>query len=93
MAVAESARQSRAASRERRATILVVGLAAVARLPRDPRFQRHVIVLVIGLAAAARLTQDSQANSLARLAAWDKRQQARILRTVKGKVKLDTPKG
>ena len=93
MAVTESARQSGAVSRKRRTAMLVVGLAAVARLPRDPRFQRKVIVLVVGLAAAARLAQNGHTNSLARLAAWDRRQEARILRTVKGKAKLDVPKG
>ena len=62
MAVTESARPSGAVSRKRRATLLVVGLAA-----------------------AARLAQNGQANSLARLVAWDRRQQVRILRTVKGK--------
>jgi len=46
-----------------------------------------VIVLVVGLAAVARLAQNGQATSLARLAAWDRRQQERILRTVKGKAR------
>jgi hypothetical protein len=93
MAVTESPRQSDAASRNRRTIMLAVGLAAVTRLPRDRRFQRNVIVLVVGLAAAARLAQNGQTNSLARLAAWDRRQQVRLLRTVKGKEKLAVPKG
>lgn len=92
MAVTESARRSEAAGRKRRTILLAVGLAAVTRLPRDRRFQRNVIVLVVGLAAAARLAQNGQTNSLGRLAAWDRRQQVRLLRTVKGKVKLAVPK-
>ena len=87
MAVTESARQSGAVSRKRRATLLMVGLAAAARVPRDPRFQRNVVVLVVGLAAAARLAQNGQATSLARLAAWDRRQRERILSTVKSKAR------
>jgi hypothetical protein len=87
VAVTESPRQSGAVSRKRRATLLAVGLAAAARIPRDPRFQRNVILLVVGLAAAARLAQNGQATSLVRLVAWDRRQQERILRTVKGKAR------
>ncbi len=64
---------------------LAVGLAAAARLPRDPRFQRTVIVLAIGLAALSGLARDGQTTSLARLAAWDKKQQMRALRAVNGK--------
>ena len=87
VAVTESPRQSGAVSRKRRTTLLMVGLAAAARIPRDPRFQRNVIVLVVGLAAVARLAQNGQATSLVRLVAWDRRQQERILRTVKGKAR------
>ena len=40
---------------------------------------------IIGLAALGGLARNGQATSLARLAAWDKKQQVRALRIVKGK--------
>jgi hypothetical protein len=82
MADTEPARQSRT-SRENHMAWLLVGLAAAARLPRDPRFQRRLIMLAIGLAAAADLARNSESASLARLLAWDRRQQMRALRAVK----------
>ncbi len=72
-------------SRDQRMAWLAVGLAAAVRLPRDPRFQRRVIMLAIGLAALGGLARNGQATSLARLAAWDKKQQLRAIRVVKGK--------
>jgi hypothetical protein len=84
MADTQPALQSRA-NRDQRLAWLAVGLAAAVRLPRDPRFQRRVIVLAIGLAALSGLARNGQATSLARLAAWDKKQQMRAMRVVKGK--------
>jgi hypothetical protein len=52
-------------------TMVVIGLAAAARLARDNR--EMAIVTLIALAAAASLARASRARSLARLAAWDKR--------------------
>jgi len=84
MADTQPALQSRA-NRDQRLAWLAVGLAAAVRLPRDPRFQRRVIVLAIGLAALGGLARNGQATSLARLAAWDKKQQMRAMRVIKGK--------
>jgi hypothetical protein len=53
--------------------MVVIGLAAAARLARDRRTYERVIVVAIGLAAVARMARDNQSRSLARLAAWDKR--------------------
>jgi hypothetical protein len=78
-----SARRLRAAGRRRRAVIVVIGLAAVARLPWDSHAQQHAIMLAIGLAALAALARESQARSLARLAAWDQRQNLRHPRAAK----------
>jgi hypothetical protein len=77
------ARRLRAASRRRDAVIVVIGLAAVARLPWDSRAQQHAIMLAIGLAAAAALARENQARSLARLVAWDQRQNLRQSRVLK----------
>ncbi len=84
MADTQPALQSRA-SRDRRMAWLAVGLAAAVRLPQDPGFQRRVIMLAIGLAALGGLARNGQASSLARLAAWDKKQQLRAMRVVKGR--------
>jgi hypothetical protein len=70
------AREARA-SREHRLIMLGIGLEALLNLLRNPRFQRNVITGLIGLAALARLSRESRARSLARLAAWDKKQNLR----------------
>ena len=70
------AREARA-SREHRLIVLGIELKALLNLLRSPRFQRNVITGLIGLAALARLSKESQARSIARLAAWDKKQRLR----------------
>ncbi len=77
------ARSVRAADRNRRVALAGVVVVALARLPRDKRFQETVITLVIGLAALAAIARESQARSIARLAAWDERRHQRDLHTVK----------
>jgi hypothetical protein len=54
-------------------TMVVIGLAAAARLARDNRTYEMAIAALIALAAAASLARASRARSFARLAAWDKR--------------------
>ena len=76
-----SARPRIGGDRRRHAALFATVLVALARLPRDKRFQERAITLVIALAAAAALARESQARSLARLAAWDKRRNQRDLRT------------
>jgi hypothetical protein len=52
----------------------MVGLAVAAGIARDPRTQRAVIMAVIMAAAAVTALRENQQRSVARLAAWDKRQ-------------------
>jgi hypothetical protein len=68
------AHRSWGANSEHRVIMAVIGLALAERLARDSRSYQHVIMAVIGLAAVAGVARASQARSLARLAAWDKRQ-------------------
>jgi hypothetical protein len=79
----DTSRQSSSANRGKQLAILVIGLAAVARLPGNRRAQQHAIMLAIVLAAMAGLARDSQARSFERLTAWDKRRNVRYLRTAK----------
>ena len=64
-------------------SMVVIGLAVVARIMRDPRTHEAAIVAVIAVAAAAGLGKASRAKSFARLAAWDKRRTANELRKLK----------
>jgi hypothetical protein len=57
--------------------MLGIGLGVVARLLRDPRFQARVITGVIGLAVLRRAVRESEAHTVERLVAWDKRRQTR----------------
>jgi len=54
----------------------MIGLAVAARLARDTRTYEPAIVVVIAVVAMAGLGKASQANTFARLAAWDKRRSA-----------------
>jgi len=54
----------------------MIGLAGAARLARDTRTYEPAIVVVIAVVAMAGLGKASQANTFARLAAWDKRRSA-----------------
>jgi hypothetical protein len=83
----QQAPRSRASSSGKRIALLMIGVAAVARLPGNSRAQQHAIMLGIFLGAAAGLTKDSQAQSRARLVAWDKRRNLRYLRTLEAQAK------
>ncbi|MGH3152111.1 MAG: hypothetical protein ACRDOB_15490 [Streptosporangiaceae bacterium] len=87
MAGTEPSRQPLAANGDQRMAWLVVGLAASARLARDPRFQQGVIMLAIVLAAWTGVARNGKATSLARLVAWDRRQRERLERMGKDKVR------
>jgi hypothetical protein len=58
-----------------RMVLMGIGLAVVARLLRDPGFQARVITGIIGLAVLQRAMKESQARTVQRLIAWDKRHQ------------------
>jgi hypothetical protein len=64
----------------RRVVVIVIGLAAVARLARDSRSYEPAVVAVIALGAMAALGRASRERSFARLAAWDKRRSTQVRR-------------
>ena len=68
--------------------MVVIGLAVAARMVRDPRSHESAIMVVIAVAAVAGLGRASQARSFARLAAWDKRRNAREPRMLKAPASL-----
>lgn len=74
---AGTARQSWAASSGHQVAIGMIGLALAARLARDTRTYEPVIIAVIVFVAVAGLGRASRARSFARLAAWDKRRNAK----------------
>jgi len=83
------ARKPQGTSSGRRVSLVLIGLAMAARLARDTRTHETAIVLVLVVVAVAGLGRASQASAFARLAAWDKRQNASELRrTLKGAAKL-----
>ena len=59
----------------KRIVVLGIGLSAGARLLRDPAFQARVITGIIGVAVLGRAIRESQARTVQRLTAWDKRHQ------------------
>jgi hypothetical protein len=63
--------------------VLGVELDALLRLLRDRRFQQNVITSIIVLAALARLARESRDRSIARLVAWDKKQDLRHQRVAR----------
>jgi hypothetical protein len=67
--------------------MLMIGVAAVARLPGNSRTHQHVIMVGLVLAAVAGLGRDSQTRSRERLVAWDQRRHQRYMRTVKAQAK------
>jgi hypothetical protein len=78
-----TASQPREANGGHHMSMVVIGLAVVARILRDPRTHEAAIVAAIAVAAVAGLGKASRAKSFARLAAWDKRLTANELRKLK----------
>jgi hypothetical protein len=66
-----------AGSSQRRTIMASVGLAALARHLASRRSVIQVITGAIVLAAVAELLRENQARSVARLAAWDRKQRLR----------------
>ena len=69
----EAPQQPQVSKNDNDIVLLGIGLSAVARLLRDPGFQARVITGIIGLAVLGRATRESQARTVQRLIAWDKR--------------------
>jgi hypothetical protein len=61
----------------------MVALATVVHMLRSRHFYQRVIIVVIALGALRRIGQENQASTMARLAAWDKRQVQRLERKAK----------
>lgn len=68
-------------SRRQKVALAAVGVTAVARIARDRRTYERVIVLTIVLAAAAGIARSSQAHSLERLIAWDRKRRGEASRS------------
>ena len=64
-------------------SLVVIGLAVVARVLRDKRTQETAILVVIAVVAVRGLGKATRTKSFARLAAWDKRRTANELRKLK----------
>ena len=76
-------RRPRPASGDHRAALRMVALATVVHILRSRRFYRRVITVAIALGAIRQIGQENQASTMARLAAWDKRQVQRLERKAK----------
>jgi hypothetical protein len=63
----------------------VIALAAVAHMLRSRRFYERVGTVAVALAALGQIGQENQADTRARLAAWDKRQIQRLERKAKAR--------
>ena len=68
------ARRSRACGGDRHAAWRLVGLAILGQMLRSRRFYERVAFTAVVLAALRGLGQENRAATLARLAAWNKRQ-------------------
>ncbi|HEY1344670.1 MAG TPA: hypothetical protein VGF54_06790 [Streptosporangiaceae bacterium] len=86
-------RQKAAAGRRTRAAdhgaaLRMVALATAVHMLRSRRFYQRVITIVIALGALRRIGQENQASTMARLAAWDKRQVQRLERKAKRQARV-----
>jgi hypothetical protein len=61
----------------------MAALATVVHMRRSRRFYQRVITVAIALGALKPVGQENQASTMARLAAWDKRQIQRLGRKAK----------
>jgi hypothetical protein len=61
----------------------MIALAIVVHILRSRRFYQRVITVAIALGAIRQIGQQDQASTMARLAAWDKRQVQRLERRAK----------
>ena len=73
-------RQPKATELEAQAVIRLIGVAVLLRLLRSRRFWERLAVGGIVLGALARMGQENGASTMARLAAWNKRQAGRLER-------------
>jgi hypothetical protein len=72
--------RSRGSALGNRAALVRIGMAATAHMLRSRRTYQRLAVAAIGAVALTRIGKESQASSLARLQAWDKKQLQRFER-------------
>ena len=77
---ANEARRSKAAELEAKAVMRLIGVAVLLRLLQSRRFWEHLAIGAIVLGALGRIGRENGAGTMARLAAWDKRQVERLER-------------
>jgi hypothetical protein len=65
----------------------MVGLGVASRVARDPRTYEALIMVAIMVAGAVAAARASEAKSVARLAAWDKKQAEKAMHKVKSATK------
>jgi len=61
----------------------MIALATVIHMLRSRRFYERLFGFAVVVAALARISKENQASTMARLAAWDKRQVQRLERKAK----------
>jgi hypothetical protein len=77
-----SARQSQTSGRHNGRAWQLIGLAALIHVLRSRRLYENAAVSAIAVAALRKMAQESQAKSVARFSAWNKRQVERFEREV-----------
>jgi hypothetical protein len=73
-------RQSKTAELEAQAVLRLIGVAVLLRLLQSRRFWERLAIGAIVLGALGRIGQENGAGTMARFAAWDKRQTERLER-------------
>jgi hypothetical protein len=68
---------------DHRTAVRLIVLGAVVHLLRSRRFYQRLITVAIALGALGQIGQEDEASTMARLAAWDKRQIQRLERKAK----------
>jgi hypothetical protein len=61
----------------------VIALATVGHMLRSRRFYQRLVTIAVVVRALGQIGQENQASTMARLAAWDKRQVERVERKAK----------
>jgi len=80
MASGGSARRSRTSGPGTRLALRLIGLALLGHILRSRRFYERMAVGAVVLAALRGINQESRASTMARLAAWNKKQVQHIER-------------
>ena len=76
-------RGRRAGGADHRTAVRLIVLGAVVHMLRSRRFYQRLITVTIALGAVGQIGREDEASTMARLAAWDKRQIQRVERKAK----------